>query len=81
MAEPPRRDLSAGARLDREWHGRTHSFEGSPCGRESAEDPSVIWPQVIRRALSVAQDWSLDVQIVRCRAPSPGLVQQALEFQ
>lgn len=26
-AEPPRRDLSAGARLVREWHGRTHSVE------------------------------------------------------
>ena len=26
-AEPTRRDLSAGARLVREWHGRTHSVE------------------------------------------------------
>ncbi len=26
-AEQPRRDLSAGARLVREWHGRTHSVE------------------------------------------------------
>lgn len=25
--EPTRRDLSAGARLVREWHGRTHSVE------------------------------------------------------
>lgn len=25
--EPPRRELSAGARLVREWHGRTHSVE------------------------------------------------------
>jgi hypothetical protein len=25
--DPPRRDLSAGARLVREWHGRTHSVE------------------------------------------------------
>ena len=27
LAEPPRRDLAAGARLVREWHGRTHSVE------------------------------------------------------
>ena len=26
-AEPTRRELSAGARLVREWHGRTHSVE------------------------------------------------------
>jgi Protein of unknown function (DUF2924) len=27
LAEPTRRELSAGARLVREWHGRTHSVE------------------------------------------------------